>query len=111
MVTVTSEENGKVVVSVRGDVDLVSSPGLLRVLEAALQTNPHLEIDFSDLNFIDSSGLSVLVEAHRAAGSEGGEVVLRNPTPMLSRLLDITRLESLLVVKSSETTPTDERSS
>lgn len=98
MVTSTSEHDGKVVVSVAGDVDLVTSQELRRVLEEAVRVNPHVEVDLTGLTFIDSSGLSALVEGHRAAQEAGGVVVLRNPTPMLRRLLDITRLDSLLVV-------------
>src|SRR4051794_24988240 len=98
MVTSTDEHDGKVVVSVGGDVDLVTSEELRQVLEAAVRGNPHVEVDLPGLTFIDSSGLSALVEGHRAARDAGGVVVLRHPTPMLRRLLDITRLDSLLVV-------------
>jgi anti-sigma B factor antagonist len=103
MVTSTDEHDGKVVVSVEGDVDLVTSQELRQVLEDAVRVNPHVEVDLTGLTFIDSSGLSALVEGHRAAQEAGGVVVLRNPTAMLRRLLDITRLDSLLVVE--ETAP------
>ena len=109
MVTSTDEHDGKVVVSVEGDVDLVTSEELRRVLEDAVRVNPHVEVDLTGLTFIDSSGLSALVEGHRAAHDAGGVVVLRNPTPMLRRLLDITRLDSLLVVDDTGPAPvTDE---
>jgi anti-sigma B factor antagonist len=101
MVTSTDEQDGKIVVSVGGDVDLVTSDELRQVLEDAVRVNPHVEVDLAGLTFIDSSGLSALVEGHRAARDAGGVVVLRNPTPMLRRLLDITRLDSLLVVDDS----------
>jgi anti-sigma B factor antagonist len=101
MVTTTAECDGKVVVSVEGDVDLVTSEELRQVLEGAVRLNPHVEVDLTGLTFIDSSGLSALVEGHRAARDAGGVVVLRNPTSMLRRLLDITRLDSLLVVDDS----------
>jgi anti-sigma B factor antagonist len=109
MVTSMDEHDGKVVVSVGGDVDLVTSQRLRRVLEDAVQVNPQVEVDLTGLTFIDSSGLSALVEGHRAARDAGGVVVLRNPTPMLRRLLDITRLDSLLVVDDTDAaTPTTE---
>jgi anti-anti-sigma factor len=105
MVTSTDEHDGKVVVSVGGDVDLVTSEELRQVLEAAVRVNPHVEVDLTGLTFIDSSGLSALVEGHRAARDAGGTVVLRHPTPMLRRLLDITRLDSLLVVDDTGAAP------
>jgi anti-anti-sigma factor len=109
LTTQTDEVGGTVVVSVRGDVDLVSSDHLRQVLDEALDISPELVIDFAGLTFIDSSGLSALVDAHRKARDAGGVLVLRHPTTMLRRLLDITRLESLLVIEddsSPEPAPT-----
>jgi anti-anti-sigma factor len=103
--TSTKADAGDVVVAVRGDVDLVSCDELRGVLDEAFRTSHDLTIDFSGLTFIDSSGLSVLVEAHRKARDAGGVLVLRNPTSMLRRLLDITRLESLLVVEPTDDNP------
>jgi anti-sigma B factor antagonist len=108
LVTSTEATDGKVVVSVQGDVDLASSDELRRALDKALLISPQVEIDLTGLTFIDSSGLSALVEAHRKARDAGGVLVLRNPTPMLSRLLDITRLDTLLVTGTSETGATDD---
>jgi anti-anti-sigma factor len=109
MVTSVTEDDGKVVVSVAGDVDLVTSQELRQVLEDAVLIDPHVEVDLTGLTFIDSSGLSALVEGHRAARAAGGVIVLRNPTPMLRRLLDITRLDLLLVVDDTGPAPvTDE---
>lgn len=109
LVTSMNEHDDKVVVSVGGDVDLVTSHELRQVLEDAVRVNPRVEVDLTGLTFIDSSGLSALVEGHRAARDAGGVVVLRNPTPMLRRLLDITRLDSLLVVDDGDpATPTAE---
>jgi anti-sigma B factor antagonist len=98
---VTSVEHADrcVVVSVQGDVDLVSSPELRRVLDEALRLSPRVQVDLSGLTFVDSSGLSAFVQAHRKARDAGGVLELHHPTPMLRRLLDITQLSSLLVVE------------
>jgi anti-sigma B factor antagonist len=101
LVTSTHTDDGKAVVSVRGEVDLVSCDELRRALHEALQSSTHAVVDLAELSFIDSSGLSVLVDAHRKARDAGGVLVVRNPTPMLRRLLDITRLDSLLVVENA----------
>jgi anti-sigma B factor antagonist len=100
--------DGVAVVSVEGEVDLVSSEQLRRALLDALQESPQVTIDLTGLTFIDSSGLSALVDAHRRARDAGGVLTLRNPTPMLRRLLDITRLESLLVIEPDPVASGDE---
>lgn len=97
--TRTEALDGTTVVSVRGEVDLVSADQLRRVLDEALQDSARVTLDLTELTFIDSSGLSALVEAHRKARDAGGTFTLRHPTPMLRRLLDITRLDTLLVIE------------
>lgn len=101
LVTSVEAMGDKVVVRVRGDVDLVTADELRGVLDEALTTSSHLDIDLSGLTFIDSSGLSALVHAHRAARDAGGVAVLRDPPSMLRRLLDITKLDSLFVVETA----------
>jgi anti-anti-sigma factor len=54
------------------------------------------------MTFIDSSGLSTLVHVHRQAAERGASMTVRRPTPMLMRLLSITRLETVLVVDHGE---------
>jgi len=102
LVTTTETVDGRVTVSVTGDVDLVSSPQLREVLDEALASSPQVHLELSGLTFIDSSGLSALVEGHRKARDAGGVLVLRNPPSILVRLLDITSLNTLLVVEAPE---------
>lgn len=88
---------GDPVVSVVGDVDLVTAGVLRQALAEALEVSPRLVVDVGRVTFIDSSGLSALADAHRKACDEGGAVRLRSPSPMLKRLLEITRLDTLLL--------------
>jgi anti-sigma B factor antagonist len=53
-------------IAVRGDLDLASAPELSAACKKALEQSPEmLRIDLGDLTFLDSSGISVLVQAHR----------------------------------------------
>ncbi len=105
LVTRTDVVEESVVVSVTGDVDLVSAAHLREVLEDALHLSSHLIVDVSGMTFIDSSGLTALVHAHRRAADSGGSMTVRRPSPMLKRLLGITRLETVLVVDDAEADP------
>jgi anti-sigma B factor antagonist len=105
LLTSIDTEGDEVVVTVRGEVDLVSSPELRRVLDESLTRSSRVRVDLTGLTFIDSSGLSALVEAHRNARDAGGVLVLQNPTSMFTRLLDITKLDTLLVVEPSDAGP------
>ena len=49
-------------------------------------------VDMSDVTFMDSSGLRVLVEAQQRAESGGPSLVLRSPSRQITRLLDLAGL-------------------
>ena len=70
-------------VRVEGEIDVVSAPSLAAAIGDALQADPEtLVVDLADVDFIDSSGLHVLIEArHRAAAAHAGLVVIRPSGP------------------------------
>jgi len=108
LITSTDLHGETATVTVQGEVDLVTCLELRHTLDEALQTSACVVLDLEGLSFIDSSGLNVLVEAHRKARDAGGTFVLRDPSPMLRRLLDITKLDTLLTVESSPAAPGDQ---
>ena len=84
-----------VVVTVRGDVDVRTTAQLSRTLEAAATSSrtPCLIIDMTDLSFIDSAGLGVLIHAQNRAQARGASVVLVHPPRLVRRLLTGTQLQ------------------
>ncbi len=96
---IVDQANGTAATRLSGDLDIVTSDGVKRDL-AALVDAGHvaLALDLSDVGFVDSSGLGVLVAIHRHAESNGGSFVVRSIPPQVQRLFDITRLGDLLTV-------------
>ncbi|GII85431.1 anti-sigma F factor antagonist [Sphaerisporangium siamense] len=90
-----------VVVAVEGELDLFTAPFLRdEVREAILQDGNRLVLDLEKLSFMDSSGLSVLIEAWRLATGEGGGVSLAAPQPPVARILRTTGLDRRIKVYS-----------
>ena len=96
-VTVT-DDDVDTIVSVRGEVDIASSPTLRSVI-AAVQAHlirdaagRPLVIDMSGVTFIDASGVGVLVDTARWVRRDGRTLVLRDPSPRTMRVLKMTRL-------------------
>ncbi len=92
-IDVSSAEGEVKVVALRGELDFDEAPAFARVLDA-LRADGEREVvvDLSDLTFIDSSGISVLVVAARAASADGGMLVVASPTPHVQRVFDIVKL-------------------
>ena len=58
-------------------------------------------IDCRDIEFIDSSGLDVMVEAYKLAHAKGGTVTVRRPTAFTYRLLQVSGLDTVLLIEGS----------
>lgn len=58
-----------VVVSVAGEIDLVTAPDLGQSIAAVLERRPtKLVVDLSEVDFLASAGMSVLIGCHQQAG-------------------------------------------
>jgi anti-sigma B factor antagonist len=90
--TVTSAAQGDhTVVSVSGEVDAASAD-LLRVAigEVIEGGQARIAVDMSDVSFIDSSGLRVLIAGYKSASAAGGALTVQAPSDPVTRLLEIT---------------------
>jgi anti-sigma B factor antagonist len=80
-------------VSITGDLDCYSSPQLrAALLEVIGDGARHVTLDIGGTQFIDSTGLSVLVGGLRRVQELGGTMVVQSPTDTTRRLFDITGL-------------------
>jgi anti-sigma B factor antagonist len=87
-------------VQVSGEIDAATSDEFARVLRQAIERDVRrLVLDVAAVDFIDSSGLRALVQAHRAVQGQGGEMVLRAPTDTFRRLLDVTGLDEVFTLE------------
>ena len=81
--------------TVRGELDLSTAPELREPLEQALQQDqPSILIDLTDCDFVDSTGVALIVEAwQRVDGQQDGRIALCCPNPQVRRVLEITGIE------------------
>lgn len=64
--------DGLVVISVSGCVDMLSAPWLTEAIDSALAKSPAgMIVDLSDVEFLASAGISVLMAAHGNPGHSG----------------------------------------
>lgn len=93
----TRREDGTIVLSVTGALDILTAGDFTEELLAAIGEAPRAVIvDMSRLDFLASAGMSALVEGHRAAGATKLAVVADGPAT--SRPLTITGLTELIAL-------------
>lgn len=86
------ENQGARVVVVSGEVDLATISLLRDALSQAVEGRRSVIVDISRLQYIDSTGLSELLNHHRRAQTRNQHFVLAGPSRLLSKLLQITHL-------------------
>jgi anti-anti-sigma factor len=78
-------------VELTGEVDIASADEAQAELDRAIWAAPHSEVvvGLAHVTFMDCCGLSVLLRARKSLGDR---LILRNPSPPVTRLLDLTNL-------------------
>ena len=82
-----------------GELDMSTAPQLREeLLRLASDGATLVTVDLSELAFVDSTGLSVLITALKRLRQQGGEMALRSPTPGTRRVLEITGLTEVFPI-------------
>ena len=97
--TVPDHETKDLLLSVEGDIVARRCPDLRKLIEDTWHNTPAartLVLDLRQVSFIDSSGLGLLVMAHRlTAKREHGSLSLHAPNPNVLNVIKIARMEKL----------------
>ncbi len=75
-----------------------------RVRAALPRSVKAIEIDLSQISFVDSYGLGALVAVHKTATQRNNTVALRllNPTPPVQQIFELTRLHRIFEIVKRE---------
>jgi anti-sigma B factor antagonist len=90
------------VVDVTGDLDMASAPALRQLVLQLLSTGARLiAIDLTSADFMDSTGLGLLVAALKRVRTHDGELVVICPEPRLRRIFELTELVAVFGLRDS----------
>lgn len=89
-------ENNIVTFSLAGRLDTITAPDL----EASFQeeTSKNIVMDFSQLEYISSAGLRVLLKIQKTVQSSGS-LIIRNVSDTIKEVLDITGFSEILTIE------------
>ena len=98
MTSFESESGDRDVIPFSGELDAHTAPILQKAVDRTIAAAPSrmLIIDLTDVSFIDSSGLSVIVGAHKRLSDAGAGVRLAVTTPQVAKVLGLTGLDSVI---------------
>jgi anti-sigma B factor antagonist len=82
-----------------GELDAHSAPQLAEWLAELPPGDSDVVLDIERVEFMDSSGLRVVIDVHQRALDANRRLVLRHPTSAVQRLLEISGLADHLVTE------------
>jgi anti-sigma B factor antagonist len=84
--------SGSLEILVEGELDLAVADQLQEALDRARPQYGQILIGLEGCGFIDSTGIAVIVRAHKQAAEEGGRLTIYAPSPQVLRVLSVTGL-------------------
>ncbi len=104
LVPAARQEGDAIVLSVRGEIDLHNSPELRTELLDLLHKHApkKLVLNLSQVPYMDSSAIAVLVELLQKVRKTGGKVYLTGLQPRVKGLVEIARLGSIFGIVADE---------
>lgn len=98
-VNITDQKEEKVV-TIEGRVDTVTAPDL-EAQVSSVWTTPGIKLvfDCEKLEYISSSGLRIILTAHKQVTARGGKFILRNLAREVRSVIDLTGFSRILTIE------------
>ena len=101
-ITEQGSEAGHHVIAARGEIDLFTAPELKQVLSDAIEGGERrIAIDLSEVSFLDSTALGVLIGAVKRLRSRGGALAIVNTDSSIAKTFEITGLDQIFTILPS----------
>ena len=95
--TVRREDDGRLLV-LSGELDLATAHVLQAALDGGSDAGGDLTLDLAGLEFMDSTGIKLIITAARKREGKG-RLVLRSPAAPIRRVLDLVQIDRVPSVK------------
>ena len=98
----TKTDGNVLTVKVDGDIDVNSVRDLKTILEDKLTDTPNIVLDCENLNYIDSTGLGVLVSTLKKVQKYDGNIKIIKLKSYLGKIFEVTGLTKIFDIEVTE---------
>ena len=95
--------DGAILIRLSGEVDLSWSQQVRHAVLAALESNPVVGVELSQVSYIDSSGIAALVEGFQTARARGSKFALVSISDAVRAVLELARLDRVFLIVADRT--------
>jgi anti-sigma B factor antagonist len=97
----TTDRQGVPVVWAAGEIDVSTAPRLREHLTSLPSDAERVVVDLSEVTFLDSTGLGVLVAGWKRCEDNGASLELVVTRPQVTKVLEITTLDAVFKIHAS----------
>ena len=91
-----TQTGGKTTLVLSGRLDTTTAPSLQEALIPEFDNAKHIELDFTELAYVSSAGLRVLLMGEKTAKAKGGKQTLINVSDEIMEVFEMTGFADIL---------------
>jgi len=92
------QDGSKLVIALEGRLDTTTAPDLEKELKTSLDGVTDLTLDLTNLDYISSAGLRVLLSTHKTMMKQG-QMKLTNASDIVKEVFDVTGFSDILTIE------------
>ena len=91
-----TEEGNISTVFLQGEIDMDVTDKVREVIMPLVEAKKEVHLNLKDVQYMDSSGISVLIESHQKANELGTKVILKDISKSVLKVIMMAKLEQIL---------------
>jgi len=94
-----TEENNISTVFLDGEIDMDVTEKAKEVIMPLIESGKEVHINLNNVQYMDSSGISILIESHQKANELGTKVTLKEISKSVLKVIMMAKLEQILNIE------------
>ena len=94
-----TEENNISTVFLDGEIDMDVTENAKEVIMPLIEAGKEVHINLNNVQYMDSSGISILIESHQKANELGTKVTLKEISKSVLKVIMMAKLEQILNIE------------
>ena len=93
------EEGNSRIVHLTGEIDMDVADKARQTILPLIEAGHEVHLNLSKVEYMDSSGISVLIESHQKAAELGTKVILKEISKSVLKVIMMAKLEQILIIE------------
>ena len=94
-----TEEGNVATVYLDGEIDMDVTEKAKEIIMPLIEAGKEVHLNLKEVQYMDSSGISVLIESHQKAAELGNKVILKEISKSVLKVIMMAKLEQILIIE------------